>query len=330
MATGSPSETRLRALLFNADGQDRLLDAEQLRLDALSGRQLAWIDVLAPNGHSIAAELERLGLASAPLPQLLERDAPAVREQEGWFSARAIAPVRDNGGMRGEPWLLGAGANVVITVHRVPLPFIDQLFEVRDPASRLGILDAASFAAALLDRLVTAYLDEIDAFEGEVDEFEVAVLKPRLGPGYLGRLRGLRKKISTLRRLLTSHRGLFDALRRPDFLPDCGPEVNAHLQATGARYERAVDAIENARDLVIGSFDVLAARLSQRTNDTMRVLTFATVLLGSLAVIAGVLGMNFSAPLFETGARGFWTAIGAMLAIAVAAIVLAWIRRWFR
>jgi Mg2+ and Co2+ transporter CorA len=60
----------------------------------------------------------------------------------------------------------------------------------------------------------------------------------------------------------------------------------------------------------------------------MRALTFVTVLLGSLAVLAGVLGMNFHVPFFESGARGFWLAIGGMSLIAVASVLVARWRRW--
>jgi Mg2+ and Co2+ transporter CorA len=52
------------------------------------------------------------------------------------------------------------------------------------------------------------------------------------------------------------------------------------------------------------------------------------VLLGSLAVVVGALGMNFKAPLFDSGQRGFWGAIVAMLVIAVIGTGLARWRRW--
>ena len=93
-------------------------------------------------------------------------------------------------------------------------------------------------------------------------------------------------------------------------------------------FERAMDAVENARDLVVGSFELFATRSSERTNDTMRALTFVTVLLGTLSVVAGTLGMNFAAPFFDTGGRGFWTAFAGMALVAVIAIVVARWRRW--
>jgi magnesium transporter len=106
--------------------------------------------------------------------------------------------------------------------------------------------------------------------------------------------------------------------------------VVAEFRALSARYERAVDAVENARDLVVGSYELLSTRLSQRTNDTMQLLTFATVLLGSLAVIAGVLGMNFQAALFQTGTDGFWITVGAMSLVVLGAMLLARRRGWWK
>jgi Mg2+ and Co2+ transporter CorA len=38
--------------------------------------------------------------------------------------------------------------------------------------------------------------------------------------------------------------------------------------------------------------------------------------------------MNFQAPFFEAGARGFWTAVCAMAGLTAAALLLARWRRW--
>lgn len=327
---GEPRDAEARVLLFDADGSDRLVPIDALVLSALSPRELAWIDVLMHEPESLAPLLRQLAL-DLPLQQLLSADTPPLFTRQDWFVARALAPVwQETGSITGESWLLAVGPNALITVHDKPQPFLDELFEHSDPGSHLGVLSADSFAAALLDRMLTVYFAVIDAFEDRVDALEVAMLQPKVRITHLPRLRTLRHEVSMLRRLLTSHRDLFDALPRPDFRPGQDQEVASHFVAVSARYERAVDAVENARDLAIGSFELLATRLSQRTNESMRVLTFATVLLGSLAVIAGVLGMNFDAPLFETGARGFVITIAAMAGIVIAALLFARNRGWLR
>ena len=194
----------------------------------------------------------------------------------------------------------------------------------------IGKLGADSFAAALLDRLLTAYFDAVDAFEERLDDLEVEILKPRVPSAHLQELRRMRHVVAQLRRLLSSHRDLFDAMARPDFQPDQPEKVEAQFRAVSRRYERTMDAVENARDLVVGSYELLTTRLSQRTNDTMRALTFVTVMLGSLAVVAGVLGMNFQASLFETGSTGFWITVGAMAGFVVLALLIGHRRGWWR
>jgi magnesium transporter len=325
---GSMQGGTSRAWLFNADGHDQRIEPLELRLSELSPRQLAWVDVLASGSDALHPLLRQLELSSLPLPALSVPDKAPLHTWQDWFIVRALAP-----GVQAdspEPWLLLVGPNAVLTLHRAPLPFLDELFDRDDPDSQLGVLSADSFAAALLDRMLTGYFDAIDAFEDDVDELEVAILQPRLRGSKLPDLRRLRRAVSLLRRMLTSHRDLFDALSRPDFRPQLAVEENGHFAAVSARYERAVDAVENARDLLIGAFELLSARQSQRTNESMRVLTFATVLLGSLAVIAGVLGMNFEAALFDSGSRGFWLSISGMALIAAIAVLFARARGWWR
>ena len=49
----------------------------------------------------------------------------------------------------------------------------------------------------------------------------------------------------------------------------------------------------DAREAIVGSFDVLIARGGHRTNEIMKVLTLTSVILLPGALIAGVMGMNF-------------------------------------
>ena len=98
--------------------------------------------------------------------------------------------------------------------------------------------------------------------------------------------------------------------------------------ALDTRFERAMDVVENARELVIGSFELFSNQTALRTNASMSVLTFATVVLGILAVVAGMLGMNFKAGFFDA-ARGFWYATAALAMIGGLALLIGRWRKWF-
>ena len=63
--------------------------------------------------------------------------------------------------------------------------------------------------------------------------------------------------------------------------------------------------------MLLGSFDILMSRTGQRTNDVMKVLTIASVVILPSTLIAGVLGMNFHPPFFDSP-NLFWAALGLM------------------
>ena len=79
--------------------------------------------------------------------------------------------------------------------------------------------------------------------------------------------------------------------------------------------------------MLIGTFDVHMTRTAQRTNDVMRVLTIASVILLPAVVIAGVMGMNFKAPIFDNP-NLFYVVVGLMVALAVGTLLFARSRHW--
>ena len=94
------------------------------------------------------------------------------------------------------------------------------------------------------------------------------------------------------------------------------------------RYGDAMTAVEGARDLVLGSFDIYMTRTSQRTNDTMKILTLVTVLLLPGSLIAGLLGMNVVVPLSKDDPMSFWFVVGGVALLALFITLVARRRGW--
>ena len=65
------------------------------------------------------------------------------------------------------------------------------------------------------------------------------------------------------------------------------------------RLDRAVEAVENLRDLLLGTFDIHMGRAAQDANEVMKVLTLLSAVLLPAVVLAGVMGMNFKLPFFD-------------------------------
>lgn len=333
-ARTAAAPARLRVMLFDADGNDRALEEAAIDRGGLTERQLLWIDVEDDEEHGADDALvrlaQRLELGDQAAQLLRQLDGrPQLQNCGDWFLAQVVA-IEHAGQLRfvGRGLAIVCGHNFVVSLHRGPLEFLEQLRTRERAQTQLGMLSAESFTASLLDWQVDSYLHAVSDFEAAVDRLEVAVLTSKVHHECLPELAQLRRGASRLRRMLAPHRHVFGALARPDFRPDADGAANKHFRALEQRFDRAMDAVENTRDLVVGSFELFATRTAQRTNDTVRVLTFFTVLLGSLAVLAGALGMNFPAPFFTSGGRGFWSAIAGMVAIVIVAIGLARWRRW--
>jgi Mg2+ and Co2+ transporter CorA len=330
-ATGA----RVRILLFDAEADDLVLDEASIDPDALAEQQLLWVDVEGEDTDAAMAVarglMERLRLGPAAPALLRSLDGrPRLHNVGDWFLVQVTA-VEHEGALRfgGRALVIACGPNFVLTLHPAPLAFLEQLRHREHGDTRLGTLRAESFTASLLDWQIESYLHAVSDFEAAVDRLEVSILSRHGHREALPELARLRRGASRLRRLLAPHRHVFGAMARPDFRPDAGEVADKQFRALEQRFERALDAVENARELVVGSFELFATRTAQRTNETMRVLTFVTVLLGSLALAAGVLGMNFNVPFFQSGARGFWSTIAGMAVVVACALGFARWRRWF-
>ena len=93
------------------------------------------------------------------------------------------------------------------------------------------------------------------------------------------------------------------------------------------RFEATVQEARDAREAIVGSFDVLIARTGHRTNHIMKVLTLTSVILLPGALIAGWMGMNFKVGLFEASWM-FYVVLGLTLAFAPIAVGVAKLRNW--
>jgi magnesium transporter len=325
----APGRPSVCATLFDADHGDRVIKLAAFSAGDISDRQLLWVDLQCPAESDVRAVAASLSLPEASIAEVLNGGTnPVLHDGGDYFWLRAVAVDDEPGAdFQGGVLMLIAGKNLVVSIHQQPIEFIERSRKRESARSDIGALGAASFTASLLDWHLSTYFQAVSRFEMEVERLEVDILsdQPR---ECLAELRTLRKAASRLRRMLAPHRVVFAGLARPDFRPTEEERTDGHFLALEGNYERAMDMVENARDLLVGSFELFSSQTALVTNESMRTLTFATVVIGMLAVIAGILGMNFETPFFKTGMPGFMSAAGAMLLLAVAAILIGRKRGW--
>jgi magnesium transporter len=322
---------RIHARLFDADEPDRRLSWDELLAVEPTDRQLLWIDITGDVEPEQADQLaERFGLGRRTRSGL-EREVmePTLRLHGAYVHAR-VAAEPDDRDPASAAWLdLIAAPNVTISQHRHEVAFMADVDDRIRADTALGILTSIEFFAAILDTAITSYHRAVDAIEDDVDRLDGHALSGEQPKELLADLVRERRRISRLRRLLADHRSMFASLSSPEvarFVDDS--DSASLLQSVSSRFDGALAAVEESREALLGTFDVFMSRTAQRTNDVMKVLTLATVLLLPGSMIAGLLGMNVEVPLDKDNPLSFWFAVGGIAVLALAIIAIAKARRW--
>ena len=321
------AEARLLAVLYDSDGCDHALSPEAIACPKDEGA-LLWIDVQGEAPASalctqlqVPAQVCEAAWGEGTTPRI------GVDGDYVWCRVGIACPGRDLK-FEGRMLRILAGPGFVVTHHGQEVGFLDALREREHGRTRLGRLGSTTFMASLLHWVLESYFESVMAFEAELERVETDILEDRHDEDSV-RLSAMRRSASRLRRMLGAHRTVFASLGRPDFLPEANRATREALAAVEAQFQHAMDAVENIRELVIGTLDVLTNRITLRTNRSMRILTFAAVLLGFLSLVAGALGMNFQAGFFDSGDRGFFWTVALMGGASLLALLVGVRRRWF-
>jgi magnesium transporter len=328
------SSPRLRAFLYDAEGWERDVSLEQSLVDGLTKHQLLWVDVDLDHPEVLQE------LASCfPLDQesMLRMQQPIRRprlEDFDEYLHLSVLAVKENETTY-EPLEIECliSHNWIITGHHGKLPLVELVTRPFKRENQIGELNGTLVLAILLDWHLNSYFQVLEDFETRIDRLDEDLLgHDTEGDELVDQLISMRRQITQMRRIIAPHRDVFAALI-PASLTHDGlfkrprKEAETQLHRLSERLERAIEAVEGTRVMLMGSFDIFMTQTAERTNDVMKRLTLISVLLLPSIVIAGIMGMNFKVSLFDH-ARLFWVIILAMAALALLSFFVAWRRRW--
>jgi magnesium transporter len=315
------------AILFDRDQVEKLDDIAD-RPRRLRGGKLLWVDVDRHSEDDAHRVAEAFGLDSATRECLADSKDRAIFKDHGrYIHVTTYAPDEND---EGELIALECvvGENWVVTAHDVPIPVLEEFASRVSGSGDTGSLDGPGFLAALLEWVLGAYSAAFERIEQRLEEFDIEAMR---GEGEaeqdIERLIQMRREVGKLRRALAAHRSALVSLTHPELEALGDNDSGERFASLLTRFESTVQEARDAREAIVGSFDVLIARGGHRTNEIMKVLTLASVILLPGALIAGVMGMNFKVGLFDEPML-FWAVLAVIVAIAPFTLVFARLRRW--
>lgn len=205
---------------------------------------------------------------------------------------------------------------------------------LREPTSKMRQLGADYLAYALIDAAIDNYYPILEGYAERLDELEDLVMEP-VGRQVIDELHAVKTDFLILRRAIWPLRDAMAYLAREKH-ETITEETRLYFRDCYDHVVQVVDLIETYRELTADLRDLYMSSLSNRINETMRILTIFSTLFIPLTFIAGIYGMNFD---WEGGAKplnmpelhwylGYPFALLVMAATAAAMLIYFHRRGW--
>ncbi len=180
----------------------------------------------------------------------------------------------------------------VFTFKEKPDAIFDPIFtRLNNDKSHLRNLGTDYLTYIIMDTIVDEYFSLQDTFDELIETVEDELLT-NPSSQTLNTIQKIKRELIFLRRSVSPMRELLASIQRSEssLLHD---KTKRYFGDIYDHVIRITEAMESYRDLIAGMLDIYLSSLSNKMNETMKVLTVFASIFIPLTFIAGVYGMNF-------------------------------------
>jgi magnesium transporter len=275
---------------------------------------VTWIDIVDPAVDELDELARQYGLAESTFDEAYRRAArPSMRRYEDHVYVVAFSgSLAEIDMYLGPDWLITVRRHDPDGREWDPEPLLE-LCQRHDSATTTS----GQLFATLMDDLIDGYFDTTDVLEEKLEAIEDTIFseESRTEQGLQHDLFALRRELLELRRAVVPLREVLSAILRRevqwidgDALVTCRDAFDKLL--------RAVDLVDEQRELVGNAVDAHLAVISNQMNFVMKKLTAWGSIVFGATLIAGIYGMNFQ-HMPELGWQyGYPMSLGLMLVLS--------------
>lgn len=224
------------------------------------------------------------------------------------------------------PIYLFVGPNYLVSVHQGAVQEIDDTLNRWQTANSPISNSVGALLYALLDSIVDDYFPVLDHIADRVEDLEDTIFRNYQDEA-IEEIFSLKKDLLRLRRVVAPERDVMNVLLRRE-QPVFQPQDVIYLQDVYDHVVRVSDSIDTYRDLLSSALDSFLSLQSNRLNQIVKVLTIASIVLMSDALIAGIYGMNFEFMPELHWVHGYPFSLGLMAVLSVGLILLFKRMKW--
>lgn len=278
-------------------GPDQLVDKQNAtvaQIRELRGKYpVMWIEVVGLGDAQLIEELGELfdlhRLALEDMVTIPQRSK--VEDFPTHLFAVTQIPTYDND-LFTEQLSIFTGKGFVLSWRERPGNCFDVLhkrLQVMRGTTRSAGVDYLFYV--LLDAVIDSYFPVLEKLGEVFDDLDDRV-EADSDPAFIAQMRDIRHDVRQLRRIVWPLRDAIDDLVRspPETLSQ---ETLIHFRDCHDHAVQIIDTLENYRDAGSDLRDYYATSISNRMNETIKVLTIISTIFMPLTFIAGIYGMNF-------------------------------------
>lgn len=298
---------------------------------------VTWVNVEGLGNVEVIEQLGRIfGLHQLALEDVINvHQRPKIEEYPDYLFnvAQTVRPVGSGEPLVMEQFSLFLGPSFVLTFDEQPGDCFDPVRErVRRKHGRVREAGGDYLAYALLDTIVDCYFPLLERYGEQLEDLEETIISQ---PNHtvVAAIHDIKRDLLSLRRAIWPQRETFNTLLR-DKTPLLTDETRLHLRDCYDHTVQLIDLIETYRELGADLMDIYLSSVSNRTNETMRVLTVIATIFIPLTFIAGVYGMNFNvgtSPWNMPELGWYWgypLVLGLMAMVAAGQLFFFWHKGW--
>jgi magnesium transporter len=327
------AKVKASACLVNRHGAQarEIVDLDQISDILKETDSFVWLDVADPGPDDLQLIQEEFGLHPLAVEDAVKAHQRPKLEayDDAWFII-VHGATRAGDELRIHEIAIFVGARYVVTVRDEPLYPVDEIQRRWHAGNGIGG-GTGALLYTILDTIADGYTPIAEAFEDRVEVLEEELLRRGTRTeSVLLEIYGMKKELARFRRAVLPMRDILTPIIRGDvgLLPR---RDLPYFRDVFDHVARAVDQLDDARDLVNSARDTHISMASNRQNEVAKQLTIVATVFLPLTFITGFFGQNFGWLVNHITSPASFLAFGIGSEVVAFAALLGYFRykHWF-
>lgn len=311
-------------------GQGLTENANYSGVMPIHDREIVWIDLLNPDRQELAVLEKDFGFHPLAIEDSVNRMQRSKLDDYGEYLFIVVHAAGNTDLLKSldiAEVAVFCGSNYLVTVRWEKVPALDLVLEHIRRNNALLNRGVDYLLYLILDTVVDEYFPLLDIIDDTFSDIENKLLATP-GPDILNTLFLLKRRLVSLRKILSPLREMFNILLRfeGNFFKEENRlfylDVYDHLM-------RIFDFVETYRDLIGGGLEMYLTVVSNRTNEVMKILTVIATIVMPLTLISSIYGMNFRYMPELEWRYGYFIVLGFMTLLTIVMVIYFRRKKWF-